>query len=114
MDEVSVREHAEALCEALLAGDIDRATHDLSAELRANLGQLVAMLPMPLTAASIESLERTAAGFRAVLHLVGENAETRVETRWKDRDNRPAIVEVSHLTEDAAEIEGTPEATPED
>ncbi len=114
MDEEAVREHAEALCEALLAGDIDRATHDLSNELRANLGQLVAMLPMPLTAASIESLERTAAGFRAVLHLVGENAETRVETRWKDRDNRPAIVEVSHLTEDAAEIEGTTEATPED
>lgn len=101
MDEQAVQKHADAFCAALLAGDVERAAGDLSSELRSNLGQLVAMLPMPLTAATVESLERTASGFRAVLHLVGETTETRLETRWKNRNDRPVIVEVSHLTEEA-------------
>lgn len=107
MDEQAVREHAEAHCEALVAGDVERAAQQMSNELRSNLGQLVAMLPMPLTQATVESIDRTGSGFRAVLHLVGENAETRLETRWKERDGRPAIVEVSHLAEEAA---GSPDA----
>ncbi|MGI8928454.1 MAG: hypothetical protein ACR2H0_03155 [Candidatus Limnocylindrales bacterium] len=101
MDEQAVRDHADAFCAALIDGDVERAAADLSTELRSNLGQLVAMLPMPLAAASVESIERTASGFRAVLHLVGETTETRLETRWKNRDDRPVVVEVSHLTEDA-------------
>jgi hypothetical protein len=99
MDEQMVREHAQAQCDALLAGDVERAAEHLSNELRRNLGQLVSMFPMPLTAASVETVERTPSGIQAVLHLVGESAETRLETRWKDRDGRPTIVEVSHLTE---------------
>jgi hypothetical protein len=108
MEEQIVREHAQAHCDALLAGDVGRAAEELSNELRANLGQLVSMLPMPLTAATVESVERTGSGIRAVLHLTGERAETRLETRWKDRNGRPTIVEVSHLTEPAA-----PEEVPE-
>lgn len=102
MDEQTVRERAEAYCEALVAGDMERAAEDLSKELYANLGQMVSMLPMPLTTATVESLERTASGFRAVLHLVGETNETRLETRWKERDDRAVIVEVSHFVEHVA------------
>lgn len=114
MDEETVRLRAEAYCEALVAGDMERAAQDLSEQLSANLGQLVAMLPMPLTSATVESLERTASGFLAVLHLVGESTETKLETRWKDRDDRPVIVEVSHQPEEAvtpteADDEGEPE-----
>lgn len=115
MEEQAVREHAEAQCEALLAGDIERAAEQMSNELRSNLGQLVAMLPMPLTGATVESIERTGSGFRAVLHLVGEATETRLETRWKDRDGRPVIVEVSHLTDEAAATAAEPDTSePED
>lgn len=114
MDEQAVREHADAFCEALVAGDVELAAQELSNELRANLGQLVAMLPMPLTTATVESLERTASGFRAVLHLVGESTETRLETRWKNRDDRPVVVEVSHLTEEAVATAEEPETPPED
>ncbi len=101
MEEQTVREHSDAFCQALLAGDVELAANDLSNELRANLGQLVAMLPMPLSAATVESVERTTSGFRVVVHLVGESDETRLETRWKARDDRPVIVEVSHLTDSA-------------
>lgn len=114
MDEETVRDRADAYCAALVAGDIELAAEDLSKELHANLGQMVAMLPMPLTAATVESLERTASGFRAVLHLVGETDETRLETRWKERDDRPVIVEVSHLTEAATAPAEEPETAPEE
>jgi hypothetical protein len=112
MEEQAVRQHAQDYCAALVAGDVDRAAEELSNELRSNLGQVVTMLPMPLTEATVESLERTPTGFRTVLHLVGESSETRIETRWKERDGRPAIVEVSHLTEQAPSDAGAaPEAT---
>ena len=114
MEEESVRESAEAFCEALVAGDVDRAAEHLSEQLHSNLGQLVAMLPMPVTAASVETLERTASGFRAVVHLVGESDETRLETRWKDRDDQPVIVEVSHLAAEPAAADDVSEATPEE
>lgn len=114
MDEQTVREHVDSFCGALVTGDVETASKELSDELRANLGQLVAMLPMPLTSATAESLERTASGFRAVLHLVGESSATRLETRWKERDDRPVIVEVSHLTEEAVAIAEEPETAPEE
>ncbi len=114
MEEQDVRDHADAFCAALLAGDVEQAAQELSNELRGNLGQLVAMLPMPLTSASVESIERTASGFRAVLHLVGETNEIGLETRWKDRDERPVIVEASHLTQEApSPAAEPPEPTPE-
>lgn len=111
MDEQAVREHAGKYCAALVAGDIDQAAQELSNELRSNLGQMVAMLPMPITQATIESVDRTASGFRLVLHLTGETSETTLETRWKERDDLPVIVEVSHLAEAPtapAEEEETP------
>ena len=33
------------------------------------------------------------------MHLVGETGEVRMNTRWKDRDGEPTIVEVSHVVE---------------
>jgi hypothetical protein len=98
MDEHAVREHAQAHCDALVAGDIDRATTQLSEELRSNLGHVLALLPLPLTEATVESVDRTGSGFVAVLRLVGENDDVRLQTRWKDRDGQPTIVEASHVT----------------
>ena len=100
MDEEAVREHAQATCEALLAGDIGKASEQMSKELRSSLGPIVAMLPMPMTEASIESIESTPTGYKAVLHLVGEGDTLRLETRWKDRDGQPTIVEASRVHEE--------------
>ena len=108
LDEQSVRDHANAFVQALLGGDVEQAAEQLSSELHSNLGQLVAMLPMPLTEAALESVERTGSGFRVVLQLTGETDATRLETRWKDREQRPVIVEVSHLTEQPASASPEP------
>jgi hypothetical protein len=98
MDEPVVRERAQALCDALLAGDVDRAITDFSAELRRNLGEVLALLPLPASDVAIESIERSGAGFSVVLRLVGESEEVQVQTRWKDRAGRPTVVEASHLS----------------
>jgi hypothetical protein len=114
MDDKDVREHAQAFCDALVAGDIDRAIQDVSKELRRNLGEVLALLPLPSSEASVESVEHGGAGYNVVLRLVGETEEVLVQTRWKDRDGRPTIVEASHLssTETIAQAgEGEDEAT---
>ncbi len=98
MDEQDVRAHARALCEALVAGDIDRATADFSTELRRNLGEVIAMLPLPSSEATVESVEHGGAGYNVVLRLVGESEEVMIQTRWKDRDGQPTVVEASHLS----------------
>ena len=103
MDEQTVRDHAQAECDALRAGDIGRASEEMSTQLRSNLGPLVAMLPLPLTEASVESVHMTATGYRAVLRLVGESDTVLLETRWKDRDGRPTIVEASRITEESVD-----------
>jgi hypothetical protein len=106
VDEQDVRERAEALCGAVVAGDIDRVTEDFSQELRHNLGEVLALLPLPSTEATIESIDRAGgSGYMVILRLVGETEEVQVQTRWKDRDGKTTLIEASHLsrTEKAAQ-----------
>lgn len=98
MDEQAVREHAQALCDALVAGDIDRAIEDFSKELRQNLGEVLALLPLPANEATVESVEHGGSGYNVVLRLVGETDEVLIQTRWKERDGQLTIVEASHVS----------------
>lgn len=111
MEEDAVREHAQAMCDALVAGDIDRATTDFSPELRKHLGEVLSLLPLPSTDATVESVNRGGSGFDVVLRLVGETEEVLIETRWKDRDGRPTVVEASHVSKTARAVQdGEPAA----
>ena len=114
IDEQAVREHAQGHLDALIAGDVDRALQDLSKELRSQPGELMAMLPLPLRSGEIESVEMAGSSYTAVLHLVGETDETRLQTRWKDRDDQPTIVEVSHLSSAALPAGEAPEPEGDD
>jgi hypothetical protein len=98
MDETAVREHAQQMCDALAAGDVDRAIADVSDELRRNLGEVLSLFPLPITEATIESIDRGGSALLVVLRLVGQSEEIQVQTRWKDRDGQPRIVEASHLS----------------
>ena len=98
MEETQVRERAEAMCAALVAGDVGKATEDFSKELRQNLGEVVALLPLPATEATVDSIERGSSGFVVVLRLVGETEEVLLQTRWKERDDGPTLIELSHLS----------------
>ncbi len=75
----------------------------------------MSQLPLPLTEAAVESVEVAGSGYVAVLHLTGETDDIRIETRWKDRDGRPTLVEASHVIERVAAppLEEGAEAEPE-
>jgi hypothetical protein len=109
MNEDTVRDRAAQVGEAVIAGDVDRVIGYLSPELRRNLGEVVALLPLPATEVTVESIERTGSGYAAVLELVGATDHVRVQTRWKERDGEPTIVEISHLSRAEREAELTPE-----
>lgn len=100
MDEQDIRDRAEALCAALIAGDIELATAAFSDELRRNLGEVIALLPLPASEATVDSIERSGGGssITAILRIVGETEEAEVLTRWKDRDGTPTVIEASHLS----------------
>ena len=95
-----IRDRAESFRQALLAGDIGEASVDMSSELQRNLGPVVGMLPLPLTDATLETVESTGSGYRALLSLVGESGTIRLETRWKERDGHPTMVEASHVPDE--------------
>ena len=105
MDPQIVREHAQAYCDALLSGDMTKAAESLSRELQQNMGSLIAILPLPLTEATVESVEVGGSGYVALLRLVGETSEIELQTRWKERDGQPTIVEASHVVVPAVEAE---------
>ena len=98
MDEQTVRAQAEAFGQALVDGDIDRAIGHLSEQLRRNPGEVIALLPLPVSDVGVESVEHSGSGENVVLRLAGENDEASILTRWKDRDGQPTIIEVSHLS----------------
>jgi hypothetical protein len=108
MQEQDVRERAEALCAALVVGDVGRATEDFSKELRSNLGEVLVLLPLPATEAAIESIEGGGSGFVVALRIVGETDEVLIQTRWKERDGRTTLIEASHLSRTTATQSGEP------
>ena len=116
MNEQHTRDRADALCAALVDGDIERATQDFSDELRRNLGEVIALLPLPASEASIESFEGTggAPSATVVLRLVGETEEVLIMTRWKDRDGKPTVIEASHLSRTERVALGVEEEVPAD
>jgi hypothetical protein len=97
MDEPTVRARAQAVCDALAAGDVGRATGDFSPELMRNLGEVLALMPLPANEVAIQSIEQGGSGFSVVLRIAGEVDEVLIQTRWKDRDGKPLMVEASHL-----------------
>ncbi|MEO6206744.1 MAG: hypothetical protein ABIP77_02165 [Candidatus Limnocylindrales bacterium] len=106
MEEQLVRDRADALCAALVVGDIELATQDFSKELRQNLGEVLALLPLPLSEATIDSIERGGnSGYNVVLTLVGETEEVQIQTRWKDRDGEATVVEASHVSRKEAIVQ---------
>ncbi len=116
MNDDTVRAAATSFCDALVAGDIERATTHMSKELLHNLGEVLALLPLPANEASVVSVEQGGSGYNVVVRLAGESEAVEIQTRWKDRDGQPTLVEASHLSSAqlaAAAGEEEPEAETE-
>lgn len=115
MIEAEVREQANAIGSALVSGDVDRIIAALSDELKRNLGEVLALLPLPATEATVASISGASGGaaFVVVLDVTSETEHVELQTRWKDRAGEPRIVEVSHRSRRAIEAEAEAEAAAE-
>src|SRR5258706_11456807 len=98
MDEQAVRARAQAMCDALAAGDIDRATGDFSPELRRNLGEVLALMPLPANEVEIESVEHGGSGYKMGIPVGRQGDEVVIPTRWKDPDGQPRAPEGNQLS----------------
>ena len=101
MNDDDVRERAQAMCDALVAGDVERATSDFSEQLRRNLGEVLILLPLPANQATVESVEHGPSSYNVLLRVAGATEEVELQTRWKDHDGKPTVVEASHLSRTA-------------
>lgn len=110
MNEDDVRARADSVGQSLVDGNVDAVIACLSDELRRNPGEVVALLPLPATEVSVVSIERTGSGYAVVSEVTGETDQVQLQTRWKDRDGEPTIVEVSHLSRTAREPSAGDEA----
>ena len=111
MTEDDIRERVSTITEALIAGDVGRVVAALSDELQRNPGEVVAMLPLPAVAANLARLEGTGGGaaYVAVIDVTSETEHLELQTRWKERNGEPRIVEVSHISRRAREAEAEAE-----
>ena len=112
MNDNDVRERAQAMCDALVAGDVERATADFSEQLRRNLGEVLALLPLPASEATVASVQHGASAYIVTMRVVGAAEEVEVQTRWKDRDGVPKVVEASHKSRTATVEAQDTEAEP--
>ena len=92
MDESTVRQHAEAHGNAVVAGDLKAAGSDLTPEAAAQAPGVMGKLPRPTTAAEVQKLETV--GDEVVVHILykGADSDATVVSTWADRDGRPKIV----------------------
>ena len=94
MNDSTVREHAEAHGRALASGDLAGAASDLSEGARAKAPGVMGLLPRPVTAAEVTSVETAADAFVVRTRYTGDDAAATVEATWAEIDGRPRIVDL--------------------
>jgi hypothetical protein len=94
MNDSTVREHAEAHGRALARGDLAGAASDLSEGARAKAPGIMKLLPRPVTAAEVTSVESAADAFVVRTRYTGEDGVATVESTWSEIEGRPRIVDL--------------------
>jgi hypothetical protein len=94
MNDSIVRDRAEAHGRAIAAGDLASAASDLDEGARAKAPGVMKLLPRPVTAAEVTSVEAAADAFVVRTRYIGDDGEANVEARWAEIDGRPRIVDI--------------------
>jgi hypothetical protein len=84
MEESTVRARAEAHSHAIVAGDLNRAASDLSAEAMETAGAVMKAMPRPVTDAEVLTADTDGDAIVCKIRYSGEASETTVASRWED------------------------------
>ena len=91
MDENTVRENAQAHADAVVQGDLGRASGDLTDEAKQQAPAVMKQLPRPTTSATVEDVTADGEEFVARIRYSGESDSTAVNSRWAEQSGRPMI-----------------------
>ena len=92
MDEMTVRERAQAHGQAVVDRDFGKAGSDLSGEAEAQAPGVMQQLPRPTTSAEVVGVETDGDEIVCLICYGGEGAETTVASTWREVDGTPRIV----------------------
>ena len=91
MDENTVRDHAQAHADAVVAGDLRKASGDLTDNAKEQAPAVMKQLPRPTTSATIEAVTADGDEFVASIRYLGESDSHEVRSRWTEEAGRPMI-----------------------
>lgn len=91
MDTDTVRRHAEAHAQAVVAGDFRRASEDLSDAAKSVAQDVMRQLPAPVESAKVESASAAGEQFIVNIRYVGPSGDATIESQWRDEEGRPKI-----------------------
>jgi len=80
-------------------GDMDAVVADFSKELRRWVPEIAQVLPRPVTAAAVPSVEIGDAESVPLIRYSGESNEVTVRSLWQEEDGRPARRRMSEASE---------------
>jgi hypothetical protein len=91
MDQETVRLHAQAHGDAVVANDLRKAGSDLTPEAQKQAPAVMGQLPRPVASADVITVEDKGDEYLATIRYAGDSTVI-VESRWTERDGRPMIV----------------------
>jgi hypothetical protein len=97
MDTATIRRHAEAHADAVVAGDLRRAAEDLTDSGKADAPAVMDGLPKKIDSASVTDITRKNGESTSVTTYSGEGRDISVLSHWIDVDGRPMITKLTLL-----------------
>jgi hypothetical protein len=94
VDEVTLRERAQAHGDAVVAQDFATAGSDLTKESAATAGAVMQALPRGLTSAAIDTIEAEGDGFVVGIRYSNDSESKTVASTWADVDGDAKIVKL--------------------
>ncbi len=95
MDQETIRLHAQAHGDAVVANDLGKAGSDLTQDAQKQAPGVMGKLPRPVASADVVSVEEGGDGYVATIVYGGEENSVTVESRWAEQEGRPMIVSLT-------------------
>lgn len=95
MDGETIKLHAQAHADAVVAGDLNKAGSDLTPDAQKQAPGVMGELPRPVSSAEVQSVSEEGDAFVARILYSGEDESATVDSRWAERDGRPMILSLT-------------------
>ena len=92
MDDAAMRDYVQAHADAVVRGDMGAVAADFSDDLRPQLPHIAQLLPQPVTAAEVLSVDTGDPVSVAMIRYSGSIGGVTIRSNWRDEGGRPVIV----------------------